>query len=232
MVKSISRRKAIGLLALSPFVLGNCAHLVTKPRKALSLRKLDVPAVWGFDLKGCTAYIIKGISDYYGLNKSIGEINKGLKKGFWEHSYVTNCAALLSELGLNVDFYYFVKKQAKSETQDQNDDRMITVDELPERGIRVRNKHLPLEKITSEIDEGDPSIIYVDSKTLMGFPKRGSYTGHVIAAKGYDEDHLYLNDTSKVFGERKVKKDIFEKARRNLPYEMAITLSKKGSSKP
>ena len=222
MEKSISRRRFITLAGLSPFILANCASLGIKYSGDPSLKKLDMPPVRGFDLMGCTSYIVKGISDYYGLNKSLERINKDLKKGFWKPSFVTNIAAVLSGYGLNVDFYY-LKNYSDSIKIYEN---MIPIEKLPEKGVKIHNKRLPLEEITYSIDKENPTISFVNHRTLMGIPKENLNIGHVVAIKGYSEDYLYLNDTSKIFGERKVKKEIFEKSRIGIPLECSIILSK------
>lgn len=224
MLKLISRRKSIGLIAISPFAIAHCASFRSNHSEDPSFTILDVPAINNSDSKGCLPYSIKGICEYYGLEKSLKEINRGLNRRIGEVSYITDGVRLLSEFQLNVDFYYH-KNSSINSNNIYGKEEGITKDQIPIK-VRSHNKHLSLKTITSAVDEGNPSIIFVDAYSLKNKPKKGRFLGHYVTVTGYDNINIYLNDTSKMSKKRKLAAHLFEKARTNLPWEYGMVLSK------
>ena len=224
MQKLISRRKTIGLIALSPFAVAQCTNFGFKYSEDPSLKILTVPPVHRLDPKGCLPYAIKGICEYYGLDKSLNEINKGLNRKTGEVSYVLDGVRLLSELELNVDFYYSQNPSIKSQNEYESKEG-ITKSQIP-RKVKPYSEHLSLKTITSAIDKGNPSIIFVDAYALKNKPKKGLYLGHYVTAIGYDKNNIYLNDILKFSRRRKIANHLFEKARISIPWEYGMVLSK------
>lgn len=224
MLKLISRRKSIGLIALSPFVIAHCARFGFHHSKDPFLKILNVPAINRLDSKGCLPYAIKGICKYYGIDKSIGEINRGLNRKFGKASHITDGIRLLSEFQLNVDFYYYCNSLINSKN-DYGKEEGVTRAQIPKK-VRSHNRHLSLKTITSAIDKGNPSIIFVDAYSLKNKPQKGKFLGHYVTVIGYDNNNIYLNDILKISKRRKLEKPLFEKARTNIPWEYGIVLSK------
>ena len=227
MTKLKSRRKAIGLIALSPFVITQCTNFGSNHIKDPNFKILDVPAIHRYDKKACLPYAIKGICEYYNLHKSISEINRGLNRSFGEVSYVLDGARLLSEYQLKVDLYYF-QNQLIGSYNEYDSEEGITESQIPINVISY-NEHLSLETITSEIDKGNPSIIFVDGYALKNKPKKGVYLGHYVTVIGYDKSNIYLNDTLKLTTRRKIENHLFQKARLNIPWQYGMILSKKSA---
>ena len=225
MIKSKSRRKAIGLIALSPFAIAHCTNFRPGHSKDPSLKILSVPAVHRYDRKACLPYAIKGICEYYELDKSLREINRGLNRRYGEVSYVLDGARLLSEFQLNVDFYYF-QNQLTGSYNIYESKEGITKNQIPVN-VKAYNRHLSLETITSEIDKGNPSIIFVDGYVLKNRPKNGIYLGHYVTVIGYDKNNIYLNDTLKLSTRRKIENRLFQKARLDIPWQYGMILSRK-----
>ncbi len=224
MLKSISRRKSIGLIALSPFILAHCTNFRLNQPENPSLKILDVPAIYRSDSKGCLPYAIKGICEYYEIDKSLDEINNGLNRRLEEVSYIIDGTRVLSGYPLNVDFYYYKNPSIRSYNEFGKEEG-VTKGQIPKKVI-AHNKHLSLGKITSAIDKDNPSIIFVDAYSLKNRPKKGIFLGHYVTVIGYDNNNIYLNDTLKISKKRKIKNHLFEKARTNLPWEYGMVLSK------
>ncbi len=225
MAKLKSRRKAIGLIALSPLIFTQCTGFRLNHSKDSSFKILSVPAVHRFDTNACLPYAIKGICEYYNLDKSLRDINRGLNRTYGEVSYVLDGIRLLSEFQLNVDFYYYQNQWVGSHNKYKSIEG-ITKSQIP-ANVRPYNENLSLERITSEIDKGNPSIIFVDGYAMKNKPKKGIYLGHYVTVIGYDSSNIYLNDTLKFSTRRKIEYHLFQKARLNIPWQYGMILSKK-----
>ncbi len=186
--------------------------------------KLDVPFFKQTTSLNCGPYALKMVFAYFDEDPKIETLeNKTeIKEGKGVSTIQIATAAALS--GYKVDFYSrhisFNEENMKLDYYRKYSDDIQRsaklIEEAKKAGVKMYEKEISLEKILEKIGKKCIPIVLLDWNSIKGQNEKG-YQGHFVPIVGYNKNYVIVHNhgfdnPTPYF---KMKKDIFEKARKS-----------------
>lgn len=187
--------------------------------------KLKVPFYKQTTKTNCGPVALKMILEFLGKQFSVEEIEKAASIREKEAVFTIQLAIAAKKLGFNVNFYSknlrlneenltldFYKKNTSVLSRDI--DNLIT--EAERLGVKLHERVIDNDEIISFISIDSVPIIILDWSVIIEKPERG-FVGHFVPIVGHDKKNFYVHNHGFLKPEPflKIKKEIFEKARKS-----------------
>jgi len=199
--------------------------------------KIKVPFYKQTTEKNCGPVALKMALEFLGKQFSVEEIEKAANTKEKESVFTIQLAIAARRLGFNAEFYSknlrlneeslkleFYKKNTSLVSKDIDN----FLKEAEKLGVKSYKRQVTNEEITSLISGNSVPIIILDWSIVIEKPERG-FVGHFVPVVGYNKESFYVHNhgflNPKPF--LKIKKDIFEKARKSLGTDEDILIIKK-----
>lgn len=204
--------------------------------------KIQVPFFKQTSILNCGPTALRMILSYLDKDPGLEKLEKlsGIKEG--KGVYTLQLAIASASLGFPAEFY---SKQIKFNEANlkldfyknyADNDRELyekLIEKAKDLGIEMHEKSINLDKLLSRITPDSLAVILLDWHVIIDKIEK-SYRGHFVPIVGYDQENVYVHNQDNNNPQQfiKIKKELFDKARKAKGTDEDIVLIRRKSKSP